>query len=161
MTPVREDLIQWEECDALVSMANGAVVHVKHCGSVKICLNDINHPRNSKFVQIEKVLYVPGLNRRLLSVVQWNDAGGEILFLRNHCRIILTDDITDTSYSIDVDSPFAADMPFTGNAEPQPADGRVQCPLRVYHPDQPVKVGRFRVLFCPVLAMIGPRTLTE
>jgi hypothetical protein len=124
MTPVCEDLIQWEECDALVSMANGAVVHVKHCGSVKICHNDINDPRNTKFVQIKKALYVPGLNRRLLSVVQWNDAGGEILFLRDHCRIILTDDVIDTSYSIDVDSPFAADMPFTGNAEPQPADNQ-------------------------------------
>jgi hypothetical protein len=62
MTPVRDDLIQYEACDALVSMANGAVVHVKHCGSVKICLNDINDPSNTKFVQIEKVLYVPGLN---------------------------------------------------------------------------------------------------
>jgi transposase InsO family protein len=41
------------------------------------------------------------------------------------------------------------------------ADGRVQCPLGVYRPDQPVKVGRFRVLFCPVLVTIGPRTLTE
>jgi hypothetical protein len=69
MTPVRDDLTQWKECGALVSMANGAVVHVKHCGSAKICLNDINNPHNTKFVIIEKVLSVPGLNQRLLSVV--------------------------------------------------------------------------------------------
>jgi hypothetical protein len=40
-------------------------------------------------------------------------------------------------------------------------DGHVQCPLGVYRPDQPVKVSRFPVLFCPVLATIGPHTLTE
>jgi hypothetical protein len=51
--------------------------------------------------------------------MQWNDAGGKILFLCNHCRIVLNNNITDTTYSIDIDSPFAADMPFMGNAESQ------------------------------------------
>ena len=117
MTPVRDDLLNWEECDALVSMANGALVQVRHCGNVKICLNDIHDPNNTKFVIIEKVLYVPGLNRRLLSVVQWNDAGGEILFLRDHCRVVLHDDQNDDVHTVDVDSPFAIDMPFTANAD--------------------------------------------
>jgi hypothetical protein len=57
-----------QEYETLVEVANGGVTHVTRKGSVSVLINDHFQRENSIIVQLNNVLYLPGLSRRLLSV---------------------------------------------------------------------------------------------
>jgi hypothetical protein len=85
--------------ESLVETANGGVIHVTHRGSVDIYLNDVFTKGNSLIIQVNNVLYVPGLTRRLISVHEWNACGGQILHLQDRTRVEVYDD-NDEIYAI-------------------------------------------------------------
>jgi hypothetical protein len=76
----------------LVETANGGVIHATHRGSVDIYISDVFKPGNAIIVQVNNVLYVPGLTRRLMSVHGWNACGGKILHLQDRTRVEVYDD---------------------------------------------------------------------
>jgi hypothetical protein len=55
-----------EPYETLVEVANGGVAHVTHKGTVDVLISDTYNPENSIIVQLNNVLYVPGITRRLL-----------------------------------------------------------------------------------------------
>jgi hypothetical protein len=61
--------------ESLVETANGGVIHVTQGGSVDIYISDVFKTGNAIIVQVNNVLYVPGLTRRLMSVHEWNACG--------------------------------------------------------------------------------------
>ena len=70
MTPYYEDIIgDHEQVDHSVEVATGVLVNAPIQGTVKILVEDI-YTNDKVFVLIHNVLYVPGLNKRLLSVRQ-------------------------------------------------------------------------------------------
>jgi hypothetical protein len=76
MTNNEADLaLNREESNAVVQVANGVLIRAELRGTVRVRIQDLNHPHISCNMLIHDVLYVPGLSRRLLSVDQWN-AGG-------------------------------------------------------------------------------------
>jgi hypothetical protein len=88
MTNRIEDFIEHlEHYETLVEVANGGIVHVTHRGKVKIHMSDTINPNHSIVVQLNDVLYVPDLTRRLISVQEWNSCGGHIMFLQDRTNI--------------------------------------------------------------------------
>jgi hypothetical protein len=61
-----------------VEVANGGVTEVQYRGKVHVLINDSFRPDNTIIVTLNNVLYVPGLNKRLLSSNEWNACGGYI-----------------------------------------------------------------------------------
>ena len=57
-------------------------------------------------ILVHDVLYVPGLSRRLLSVDQWNAAGGEIWFHPEHTTLCAVDSESGEAHSFSVAKPF-------------------------------------------------------
>jgi transposase InsO family protein len=55
---------------------------------------------------VEHVLHVPGLNKRLLSVREWNHSGGSVTFLADRCRLEIIDESKDTKHTLDINLPF-------------------------------------------------------
>jgi hypothetical protein len=67
--------------------------------SVDIYISDVFKPGNAIIVQVNNVMYVPGLTRRLVSVREWNACGGQILHLQDRTRVEVYDD-DDEIYAI-------------------------------------------------------------
>jgi hypothetical protein len=107
MTNDEADLVlNREESNAIVQVANGALIRAELRGTVRVRIQDLNNPHISCDMLIHDVLYVPGLSRRLLSVDQWNAAGGEIWFHPEHTTLRAVDSDTGESHSFSVAKPF-------------------------------------------------------
>ena len=77
-TPYFTDFIgptRMSKCN--VEVATGVLVPGKSVGTVKIRITDIK-THETCYVLLNNVIHVPGLNRRLISVHQWNLSGGNI-----------------------------------------------------------------------------------
>ena len=91
MTPHKEDLIcDLTDSTCVVEVATGVLTRAPKIGTAKIRIDDIS-TGDCCYVLVHNVLYVPGLNKRLLSVRQWNLNGGNILFELEHCLISFYD----------------------------------------------------------------------
>ncbi|KAG7362456.1 integrase core domain containing protein [Nitzschia inconspicua] len=110
MSPVREDFIgDLEPHQTMVEVANGSLVEVQWRGTVKLLLIDKFDRSNQAMVYLRNVLYVPMLSRRLLSVAEWNQCGGQINFLTDKCRVQILDSNDFPIHTIDIDPIYAAD----------------------------------------------------
>ena len=109
MTPNYLDFIpnSMEKYETIVETANGGIVRVNQKGNVLMLLIDAFEPNKQQMVCLQDVLYVPGLNRRLLSVGEWNQCGGMISFLQDRCRMTLLDEHDEPSVTIDVEAAFS------------------------------------------------------
>jgi hypothetical protein len=88
MTNNQADLVlNIEESNAVVRVANGVLIRAELRGTVRVRIEDVHDMQNSCDIYIHDALYVPGLSRRLLSVDQWNAAGGEIWFHPKHTTL--------------------------------------------------------------------------
>ena len=107
ITPHAEDsILNVEESNAVVQVANGVLIRAELRGTVRIRLQDLNDPRITCDILVHGVLYVPGLSRRLLSVDQWNAAGGEIWFHPQHTTLCAVDSKSGEAHSFSVAKPF-------------------------------------------------------
>jgi hypothetical protein len=71
MSNCLEDFIgPLEPYETLVEVANGGVTHVSHRRKSKVYIRDIFRRNHSVVAILNNVLYVPGLTRRLISVVE-------------------------------------------------------------------------------------------
>jgi hypothetical protein len=59
-------------------------------------------PRNAIIVNVNNVLFIPGLTRLLMSVHEWNACGSQILYLQDRTRIEMYDDNDDIYAIIDL-----------------------------------------------------------
>ena len=110
MTPYLSDFIgTLTDHKSTVETANGGIIPVFKKGTVKVLIVDAFDPQHVIPVLMENVLYVPGLNKRLLSVSDWNNCGGQISFLFDRCRIEILNDRDEVTHSIDIDPPFVYD----------------------------------------------------
>jgi hypothetical protein len=91
-----------ERYETLVEVANGGVTHVSHRGRTRVHIRDLFQTNHSALVTLNNVLYVPGLTRRLISVVEWNSCGGHILFLKDRIQMEIFNDDGSLMTSIDV-----------------------------------------------------------
>jgi hypothetical protein len=91
----------------MVETANGGLTKK---GTVKIKIVDMFQPSKSRTVYLNDVLYVPDLNRRLLSVSEWNQCGGEISFLHDRCRLRLLNEDNTTDTTIDIEPIYSLEM---------------------------------------------------
>ncbi|POM63711.1 Polyprotein [Phytophthora palmivora] len=83
MTPFREDLLDFEGTVSRieVTLADGKKLRVAGQGTVKLT------SLNGKHIKMMEVLYIPGLDRRLLSVGKLADRGLTVEFQRSSCVI--------------------------------------------------------------------------
>jgi hypothetical protein len=95
-----------EESNAVVQVADGVLTRAELRGTVRVCVQDLNDPHISCDMLIHDVLCVPGSSRRLLSVDQWNAAGGETWFHPEHTTLQAVDSDTGESHSFSVAKPF-------------------------------------------------------
>jgi hypothetical protein len=65
-------------------------------------IRDIFRRNHSDVAILNNVLYVPGLTRRLISVVEWNSCGGHISFLQDRIRLEVFHEDGNLVTSIDV-----------------------------------------------------------
>ncbi|MGH7954950.1 MAG: hypothetical protein ACREOZ_03225, partial [Gloeomargaritales cyanobacterium] len=66
MTPHLEDLENVQPCDVIITLADGSEVRCKHAGECAIDM--VDDDGDERKLKMGRVLYVPGLDRRLLSV---------------------------------------------------------------------------------------------
>ncbi|KAG7340238.1 reverse transcriptase RNA-dependent DNA polymerase [Nitzschia inconspicua] len=110
MTPHIEDFIgEMENCHTMVEVANGGLLEVHLRGTVKMLIVDKDNPENRATVLLKNVLYVPQLSRRLFSVSEWNQCGGQITFMPDKCRIQILDTNDVPIHTIDIDPIYAAE----------------------------------------------------
>jgi hypothetical protein len=128
MTPYRSDFFDaLDDSKAFVEVANGILVPAAGEGSVKIRIMDIVDFSVIDVI-LHNVLLVPGLNRRLLSVSQWNIDGGHVNFSPEFCHLTIIDSETNENYNLRVAPPFhqqahnttALEQVITPNDEPAP-----------------------------------------
>ncbi|OWY92235.1 Integrase, catalytic core protein, partial [Phytophthora megakarya] len=83
MTPHRDDLFEYSAMskDMYVTIADGKKIRVAGTGSVRLTGID------AKSIRMVEVLYIPGLDRRLLSVGKLAERGMSVEFQRNSCVI--------------------------------------------------------------------------
>ncbi|MGH7954362.1 MAG: hypothetical protein ACREOZ_00200, partial [Gloeomargaritales cyanobacterium] len=74
MTPHLEDLENVNSCDVIITLADGSEVRCHHAGECAIDIIDDNG--TSRKLRMGRVLYVPGLDRRLLSVPYFCQTSG-------------------------------------------------------------------------------------
>ncbi|MGH7954405.1 MAG: hypothetical protein ACREOZ_00435, partial [Gloeomargaritales cyanobacterium] len=67
MTPHLEDLENVQPCDVIITLADGSEVRCKHAGECSIDIVDDDGAERK--LRMGRVLYVPGLDCRLLSVL--------------------------------------------------------------------------------------------
>jgi hypothetical protein len=91
-----------EPYETLVEAANGGVTRVSYKGKPKVYISDLFQPSHSALVTLHNVLYVPGLTRRLISVLEWNSCGGHVSFLTDRIRLEVFDQEGNTTASIEV-----------------------------------------------------------
>jgi hypothetical protein len=72
-------------------VANGGVTYVSYRGQTKVYLTDLLKHNHSVLVTLHNVLYVPGLTRRLISVLEWKSCGGHISYLSDRIRLDVFD----------------------------------------------------------------------
>jgi hypothetical protein len=107
MTPHRSDpLCNVERSQAVVEIANGALIKAKLRGTARIKPHDINDANQLCDILVHDVPHVPGLSRRLLSVDQWMAAGGDIHFNLECATVRVDDSDTDEARSFDVPKQF-------------------------------------------------------
>ena len=70
-----------------ISIANEETFRADGVGTIRVVL------KNQKPIRIENVLYVPGLDRRLLSTSALSSKGLHITFLKNKCEIRNQDEV--------------------------------------------------------------------
>ena len=110
MTPYAEDFIgDMQPSACTVEVATGVIVGAPFEGTVKVELNDIYNQDHTCFVLMHNVLYVPGLNQRLISVRQWNATGGNVHFEMEHCILTVCDAITGECMDYAVKPPYFAE----------------------------------------------------
>jgi hypothetical protein len=103
MSTCLEDFIEpLQPYETLVEVANGGVTHVSHQGKTKVYIRDIFRRNHSVIAILNNALYVPGLTRRLISVVEWNFCGGHISFLQDRIRLEVFHEDGNLATSIDV-----------------------------------------------------------
>ncbi|KAG7349250.1 reverse transcriptase RNA-dependent DNA polymerase [Nitzschia inconspicua] len=93
----------------MVEVANGSLIEVRWRGTVKLLLIDKFDPDNRATVYLKNVLDVPQLSRRLFSVSEWNQCGGQITFMPDRCRIEILDSNDIPIHTIDTDPIYAAE----------------------------------------------------
>ena len=83
MAPHRKDLFEYKslETNVEVTIADGKKLIVKGAGTVKLTGLD------GKGIRMVEVLYIPGLDRRLLSVGKLAERGMNVDFSRSYCVI--------------------------------------------------------------------------
>ena len=87
MTPYKSDLTSdVARSKILVEVANGNIVQAHSIGTAKIRIEDVSG-KPTQDILLEQVLFVPGLSRRLFSVPQWTDSGGECAFGVDKCTL--------------------------------------------------------------------------
>ena len=92
MTPFKSDLKNTKMCRANVTVADGSKIHSDLLGDVTILLPTNEDEYNAARITLTKVLYVPGLNRRLFSVPTFTKLPGhEMTFYENKVHITLPD----------------------------------------------------------------------
>jgi hypothetical protein len=107
MTNNAADLVlNIEESNAVVQVANGVLMRAESRGTVRARIQDLVDPHLSCDTHVHDVLHAPGLSRRLLSVDQWNAAGGETLFHPEHATLRAVDSDTGEAHSFSVAKPF-------------------------------------------------------
>jgi hypothetical protein len=103
MTPCLEDFNgTLTPYNSVVETANGGMVRVTHRGEVRIFLCDSFDPRNTLVITLFKLLYVPGLTKRLLSVHDWNSCNGQIYHMVDRTRAEIYDDDGNLLKTIDL-----------------------------------------------------------
>ena len=96
MTPYQSDLLyDITNSSTLIKAANGNIVKAKKQGTVLIKIVDV-HTFEDQDILLETVLWVPGLNRRLFSVPQWNNSAGDISFSQGYCILSINDSKGET-----------------------------------------------------------------
>ena len=92
MTPFKSDLENTKECKANVTVADGSKIQANLLGDVTILLPTNEDEHNAARVRLTRVLFVPGLNRRLFSVPTFTKMPGyEMTFYENRVHITLPD----------------------------------------------------------------------
>ncbi|KAG7340335.1 reverse transcriptase RNA-dependent DNA polymerase [Nitzschia inconspicua] len=110
MSNNRDDFIgKLEPYVTMVEVANGSLIEVRWRGTVKLLLIDKFDPDNRATVYLKNVLYVPQLSRRLFSVSEWYQCGGQITFMPDRCRIEILDSDDIPIHTIDTDPIYAAE----------------------------------------------------
>ena len=106
MTPYYSDLIEdIEPNHSNVEVGTGVLTPAPFQGTVKIRIEDVYDDKKC-YVLLHNIYFIPGLNRRSLSVRQWNVTGGEITFHTNHCLITICDSISGTVDTFAVNPPM-------------------------------------------------------
>ena len=92
MTPYKHDLRNIRQCRANVTVADGSKIRANVLGDVTILLPTHEDNLNPARLTLRRVLYVPGLNRRLFSVPTFTRLPGhEMTFYENRVHIALPD----------------------------------------------------------------------
>ena len=90
MTPYKHDLRNIRQCRANVTVADGSKIRANVLGDVTILLPTHEDNLNPARITLRRVLYVPGLNRRLFSVPTFTRLPGhEMTFYENRVHITL------------------------------------------------------------------------
>jgi hypothetical protein len=82
MTPHREWSSEYEKYNGNVFLGDVSPKKIMGCGRVKLLLND------GRIRTLLGVLHIPGLARNLISVSKMADAGVEIVFEKDRCKMI-------------------------------------------------------------------------
>jgi hypothetical protein len=90
--PQYDTFVTLTHYDSVVETANGGVVRVTHRGSVKVLMSDTFRPDHTIVVNLHNVLHVPGLNKGLLLVHEWNSCNGQIYDMTDPQRVEIYDD---------------------------------------------------------------------
>ena len=123
MTPFKSDLKNTSECKANVTVADGSKIQANLLGDVTILLPTNEDQCNAARVRLTRVLFVPGLNRRLFSVPTFTKMPGyEMTFYENRVHITLPDgktaDVPNNNERLD-ESKFANPAILSENQEPK------------------------------------------
>ena len=83
MCPFKNEFVEARPLDRVVdiSIANGETVKADGAETIRVVR------KNQKAIRIEDVLYVPGFDRRLLSISALSSKGLHITFQNNKCEI--------------------------------------------------------------------------
>jgi hypothetical protein len=83
MTPHREWFYEYEKCDGGdVFLGDDSTAKIMGCGRVKLLQKD------GRIRTLPGVLHIPNLARSLISVSKLDDAGVDIVFGKNTCKMV-------------------------------------------------------------------------
>ncbi|MGH3056252.1 MAG: hypothetical protein ACRDL7_14865, partial [Gaiellaceae bacterium] len=102
MTPCLEDLIEIEHGqDLSVEVADGYVIPCNTVG--KVVIRQLDDCGRLLTARIERVLYVPGLRRRLFSVPTFATNGHGVLF-HDSCVTLLFENYSNPTFAVTMHS---------------------------------------------------------